>query len=384
MRSVDSLELKRREQDSPMRLSHTLPCCCLTVVFAIVACSGSNLPPGQDAGGEANVSKDGAVKGDGATVKDAHTDGRQAGDARSCEQCDSGPDGSSADAESGPTCSSTPPTGYFGDASVTAPGGATCASATGVAIDSYAAHIDLLANTAGGSHDVDAPCAGGDAGAGGAEVFYAFGIDHRTFVYADTFGASWDTVLFLLDATCTPITSSTMQGDALCNDDACGSKQSQVVAVLEPGNYVLGLAGQGAAQGAATIHFEYALAGSGTLSALPQGTSTQSGTTSGTSDITDINSSCLAAGPENSYWWATCPSAPCGSLVASTCGGATWETDLEVEIPQSVPYSCSRDSCSLQTTVHATIPAGPGLRVLVVDGETATDKGAYTMQVQRP
>ena len=73
-----------------------------------------------------------------------------------------------------------------------------------------------------------------------------------------------------------------------------------------------------------------------------------------------------------------------GNLAASTCGGATWETVLELEIPQSNPYACSLDACDLQTTINASIPAGAGLRVLSVDGEGGGDEGSYTLTAARP
>ena len=148
----------------------------------------------------------------------------------------------------------------------------------------------------------------------------------------------------------------------------------------------LGLSGRGAAAGAATIHFQWALAGSGSTSQLAAGSSMPTGTTSGTSGgIQGLSPLCLAAGPENSYWWSSCPGDPGGSLSASTCGGATWETVLDLQLPSAAaPYTCSVDSCSLQASLNAMIPAGAGLRVLSVDGQGGTDKGAYTLTVSRP
>jgi hypothetical protein len=260
------------------------------------------------------------------------------------------------------------------------PGSDKCATATDIPLSST--HVDLPASTAGAMHDIDAPC----APAGGADVFYQFSVSKPVLVYADTFGANFNTVLFLLTSACVPIAQSTTGGDAVCNDDGCGSQQSQVVALLNPGNYRLGLSGVGAAEGAATIHFEYAIAASGTESPLPQGTTVQSGTTTGSSgNIDDMSPSCIAAGPENGYWWTSCPSDPGGELNASTCGSAqTWETVLETEIPESAPYACTLDTCFPDTTISATVPMGAGLRVLLVDGQAGTDQGAYSMNVTRP
>jgi hypothetical protein len=255
-----------------------------------------------------------------------------------------------------------------------------CADATVIPLGATPS-IDIKATTLGAQHDVDAPCESG----GGADVFYQFDVSKRVFVYADTFGASWDTVLYLLSNECAPLAAPTTTGDAVCNGGACGTSQSRIVALLDAGRYRLGLSGRGAAAGAATIHFQWAPAGSGSAAQLPAGSSSQIGATTGASgSIQGLSPQCLAAGPENSYWWSSCPSDPGGSLSASTCGAATWETVLELQLPASAPYTCSLDSCNLQASLSSSIPPGAGLRVLSVDGQGGTDKGAYTLTVSRP
>jgi hypothetical protein len=255
-----------------------------------------------------------------------------------------------------------------------------CSKATVIALGATST-VDIQATTLGANHDVDAPCESGAA----PDVFYEFDVSKRVFVYADTFGASWNTVLYLLSDDCTPLAAPTTTGDAVCSGSACGTSQSQIVALLEAGKYRLGLTGHAGAAGAATIHFQFALAGSGSAAPLPPGSSTQAGTTlGGGGNIQGISTQCLAAGPENSYWWTSCPSDPGGAFSASTCGGATWETVLALELPASTPYTCSLDSCSLQASLSSTIPAGAGLRVLAVDGQGGTDKGSYSMTVSRP
>lgn len=257
-----------------------------------------------------------------------------------------------------------------------------CTKAKVIALAAATPSIDIAATTLGAQHNVDAPCESG----GGPDVFYELTFSHRIFVYADTFGASWDTVLYLLKDDCTPLAAPTTGGDSVCNAGACGTSQSQIVALLEPGHYRLGLSGHNGAAGAATIHFQWALAGAGNIAPLPAGSSVQSGSTlSASGSIQNITNDCLALGPENSYWWCSCPSDLGGTLSASTCGGASWETALELELPASAPYACSLDvGCGLQTSLSSAIPAGAGLRVLSVDGQNATDKGSYTMTVSRP
>jgi hypothetical protein len=262
------------------------------------------------------------------------------------------------------------------------PGNDHCSSAPLIPLSAQNRRLDLKATTSAATHDIDAPCAPDQ----GPDVFYKFAISKRVFVYADTFGATWNTVLFLLSDSCEPISASTTTGDAVCSDDACGAQGSRVVALLEPGTYRLGLGGRAGAKGDATIHFEWALAGSGTVSQLPQGSSVQTGTTVGVGgSIEGLSTDCLAAGAENSYWWARCPSDPGGTLTASTCdGGTTWESVVEVQIPKSVSYQCNLDGCGLQSSLTANVPAGAGLGVLSLDGQGGSDHGAYSMTVSRP
>ena len=261
------------------------------------------------------------------------------------------------------------------------PGNDSCAGAPAVPLSAQNRRLDLKATTNGAKHDIDAPC-GADQG---PDVFYKFAVSKRVFVYADTFGASWNTVLFLLSDTCVPLAVPTMTGDSVCSDDACGTQQSRLVARLEPGSYRLGLGGRGGAQGDATIHFEWTLAGSGTATELPQGESVQTGVTAaGGGNITTLSQDCVSAASENSYWWARCPSDPGGTLTASTCGGTTWESIVELQIPKSVPYQCNIDGCGLQASLTAEVPPGAGLGVLSIDGQGGSDHGAYSMTVSRP
>ena len=270
-----------------------------------------------------------------------------------------------------------------GDATVVGTGNDLCTDATPIPLSGVNPRVDLIASTRGATHDVDVTCSSDQ----GPDIFYSFAVSKRVFVYADTFGASWNTVLFLTNDACEPIATTT-PGDAVCSDDSCGSQQSRVVALLEPGAYRLGLSGRAGAQGDATIHFEWALAGSGTIAQLPSTNSVQVGVTAGSGgNIDGLSGACVAAAAENSYWWARCPSDPARIINASTCGGGTtWESVLEAQIPKLAPnkssaYQCNVDGCGLQANLAMGIPAGAGLGVLSVDGQSGDDVGPYTMTV---
>ena len=318
----------------------------------------------------------GSVKGAGRTAAPdaSELDPEAASDAG---DSDGGEEASTITTDGGPI----PDSG--GEPIVVGTGSDHCVTATPIALNGKNPRVDLMATTVGATHDIDAPCSSEQT----PDTFYKFAVSKRAFVYADTFGASWDTVLFLLSDTCVPITT-TMAGGAACNTGSCGTRQSRIVALLEPGSYRLGLTGRNGAQGAATVHFEWALAGSGAVAQLPSVNSVQVGATRGSEgNIDGLSQECLAAGSENSYWWATCPTDPARTITASTCnGGTTWESVIEAQIPKLAPalssaYRCNLNGCGLQGSLTTGIPAGAGLGVLSIDGQAGNDVGDYAMTV---
>jgi hypothetical protein len=245
-----------------------------------------------------------------------------------------------------------------------------CASA--IAISLATMHTSVAATTLGATADLAAPC----GTAGTPDVFFKFTLTRRELVYADTFGASANTALFFASSCTTARTASTTTGDAVCSAGACGTGQSQVTALLDPGTHYLVLAGQGTA----TIRFQHAEVGTGTVEPLAQGASTPSGTTSGFGGLY----ACDGGGAENTYWWRTCPSSAGGIFQGSTCTGTSFDTILSFQIPGSETVMCDDDTCSFQSTVGANIPAGAGLYVMSVDGFSQAKNGSYTLTATRP
>jgi hypothetical protein len=258
-----------------------------------------------------------------------------------------------------------------GDASSVSATNDRCVNAIPISIAATRATLD--ATMIGATADLAAPC----GTAGTPDVFYKFTLTRRELVYADTFGASSDTALYFASSCTTARTMSTTPGDAVCSSGACGTGQSQVIALLDPGTHYLVLA----SSGAATIHFQHAEVGTGTVEYLAQGVSAPTGTTSGFGDLYE----CLAPGPENAYWWATCPGDPGGTFLASTCTGTQFDTILTLQMPGTGQDPlCSDDVCSFQSSMSASIPAGAGLLVIDVDGNSAAEHGNYTLSVSRP
>jgi hypothetical protein len=248
-----------------------------------------------------------------------------------------------------------------------------CANATTISLANM--HAQLTANPVAGHAELTAPC----GTAGQPDVFFKFELSRRELVYADTFGASGNTTLYFASSCSTARTAPTTAGDAVCSTAACGTGQSQVVALLDPGTHYLVMSGQAAAD----IHFQHVEVGNGTVAGLAQGTNTVTGTTSASGFGTLY--ACDGGGAENSYWWRTCPNDAGGTFQGSTCGsGTTFDTILSFQMPGSEAVMCDDDTCSFQSTVSTTIPAGAGLFVISVDGFSSAKHGDYTLSATRP
>jgi len=215
-----------------------------------------------------------------------------------------------------------------------------------------------------------------NSGCGGADVYYRFTLTRREVVYVDTFGTGFDTELAFAPASGTGVIAGT------CTDDSCGTTQSQLSRVLDAGSYYLVVSGFGSNSGAFTLHFQHLPVGSGAvtgITSLAAGTQTFPGTTTGTGVITE--SCTTAAGPETTYWFATCPAFAATQFNATTCGAATWDTVLEQRSAARAANVCNDDACGVQSTITGTIPSGAGLHTLYVDGYGAASAGAYTLSL---
>ena len=261
-----------------------------------------------------------------------------------------------------------------------APSNDTCAGAQSL---SLAASTQTLALTnTGASTELTPPC-----GFGGADVWYRFTLSQRELVYADTVGTSFDTILYFASSCGAALSGSPVAGTSLCNDDmgsaGCsgGGLQSQVVGLFDPGTYYLVFAGYGSATGAAQIRFQHLAVGNGTLTAIGAGTTTYAGATSGAGAL---SAPCTTGtGPENTYWWKSCPDTAAGAVSATTCSRATWDTVLYFRNGDGVGDVCNDDACALQSTATSSVSAGAGLHALILDGYSG-QSGSYSLQVTRP
>ena len=256
----------------------------------------------------------------------------------------------------------------------TAPLPGTCASPIEIP---YVPHIDLTASTTGAEHILDFPCA-----ANGADTVFKIRSDGTELVYADTFGTPWNTTLFFSE-TCDAPNPPEGDGMATCDDDACGTTQSQAFATLQYGFHYLIVSGVNGESGTFNLHYEHAPLGNGVPVNLPAGTSTLQGTTAGF----DSTRTCDMAGPKNSYWWTTCPTDLGGPFHASTCQGSDWDSALILQVPRvdDGPVCADDDpSCGVQATLDGIIPPGAGMAILTVTGNLPRLFGDYTVTYTRP
>ncbi len=276
----------------------------------------------------------------------------------------------------------------MGACSSVAPSNDTRAGATPINLST--ASVDIAANTAAATHDLDTPCVGSAVNAG-RDVFYRFTLTRRELVFADTVGSTFDTVLFFADSSGVRLTSS-VSGDQVCNDDIStecmgGGLNSRVFTLLAPGDYYLVLSGYGTAAGAATIHFEHVAAGGGAVATLAQGMSTLTGVTSATAASGLTSATCGGAASENAYWWVTCPATgTSAALTADTCGTATFDSVLYLNTGSG--FTACNDNgagtCAPQSQLSASYSLATRLHALYVDGFTASSAGSYTLRVNRP
>ena len=112
---------------------------------------------------------------------------------------------------------------------------------------------NITVNTSMARNDTSGSC----GCTSGNDVFYRFTLTQPEIIFADTFGATWDTSLFLQSSTGTNVTAAT--GFTTCSDDTTecsqAGRQSVIFAKLDAGTYFISVGGCG--QGAFTLRFQH-------------------------------------------------------------------------------------------------------------------------------
>ncbi|NOT02186.1 MAG: hypothetical protein HOP29_16375 [Phycisphaerales bacterium] len=97
-----------------------------------------------------------------------------------------------------------------------------------------------LGSTIGATRDAPTDCSGA---ADGADVWYEFQAPFSGTLTVDTCaGADFDTVVTVHEGSCHP-----PPGELVCNDNSCGNRSRAVLTVVDGGNYLISVAGNGCA-----------------------------------------------------------------------------------------------------------------------------------------
>jgi hypothetical protein len=229
---------------------------------------------------------------------------------------------------------------------------------------------------------------------GGRELFYRVTITAPEVYYVDTFGSDFDTSVRVfagkacdaLDATSNPTT---------CDDDACGSDQSQFAFALPTGTSCIVVdQAAGATSGDLMLHVTRSRR---TGTPLGNGAQTLSGDTCTSTNSGNPNIPCNDAdndAKDHAWYFTSCPGVN-RRLDASTCVDVTmvhFDTVLYVHKSGTVADLVCRDdtsSCmarpdrddgqpdgSVLTDINTT---GPGLFWLVLDGYSTDACGGYRL-----
>jgi hypothetical protein len=149
-------------------------------------------------------------------------------------------------------------------------------------------------------------------GSGPAE-YYTFTVSRLSALYVDTFGSSFDTVVGLLADGCSAPARS-------CAEDACGTPQTQLLEIVQPGTYRLLVAGRNAwDSGPYAVHLELVPIPSLPVGEIPHGPFDLTGAMTG---YTGGRLGDCGRGPFVWYWYLSCPGES-GYFTASTCNAET-------------------------------------------------------------
>jgi hypothetical protein len=205
-----------------------------------------------------------------------------------------------------------------------------------------------------------------------SSAFFGLQLDAPEIVYLSTHGSSLDTSLVLYDAGCANVVTS--------NDGSCGAAQASLLQPLAAGSYVVELR----AATAGTVSLKLERSGGCADATRITGAGSYSGNTSG--GVNNHGYNCArdaGGGPDQTYYFATCPGAR--GIQLYTCGSG-FDTTLEVRRGACngpiVRSGCNDDGCSTGRGSNIlTDLAGDELWFVIVDGYETGSAGAYTLNV---
>ncbi|MEZ4389578.1 MAG: hypothetical protein R3A48_00670 [Polyangiales bacterium] len=274
------------------------------------------------------------------------------------------------------------------------PANDTCGTAQVINL-AGATPVTVRASTRYARQQINAPCTKGS----GPDVWFRFTLTQREIVYADTLGATWDTVLHFATDCTTPLRITSETSEVACNDDVSsrcelGGTASQIYAVLDPGTYYIVLSAYSTEVGDVTLNVQHVPVGAGSVNEYPVGffeglnflfgNLGQSSATQGT---------CGGVGPETSFWFATCPGDAPGRFVANTCSSVNqgFNTVLYLRSGNGAPEVCNNDApadCPNNpqgSSLDTTVSGAPGVHVLTLDSfDTSGTTGSFELRSAYP
>ncbi len=223
------------------------------------------------------------------------------------------------------------------------------------------------------NHDMTGNCGASNTA---PDVFYRFTIAQRSIVYAHAFGSAYDIVLFFSSGC-----GANQPGGFACNDDGCGTLQSQLYQVMDPGTYYLVVSGFAGSRGPYTIEMQ-TLPASAFVSQIPEGLSFLAGNTAGWPNLHSPTCG-FSNAPDHTYFTTSCWYSPGGFYYAWGCGGTAYDSEFQFRQGNSGITSCNDDWCGLQSYIDGFRAGGAGINAFYVDGYS-NGQGFYTAQVWLP
>ncbi len=209
------------------------------------------------------------------------------------------------------------------------------------------------------------------ASAAGPDVFFQITLAASEVIYLETFGSSADSVLAIRTGAC-----ASNGSEQACVDNSCSTLQSHGAWSLSAGTHCIVVDQVGSSGGtAAKLRVTRGNRAGDPLNGT-------GGTVSGNTCLDDnSNLGCDSSDGEpakdHHYFVAVCPGTR--TLQLSTCGGASWDTVLEVRRNSGTSIECRDDQCGTnnrQTSLSQSV-TGPALYWAIIDGYDAC--GSYTM-----
>lgn len=233
----------------------------------------------------------------------------------------------------------------------------------------------LLAND-----DVSGAC----GGAGGRDLFYEVALAAPQVYMFDTFGASFDTVIRVYPKACGLVGAGA--GTATCIDDACSGTKSQVAVSLPAGKSCIVIDQKSEAELTGSVALRVVKGGRDARPLAPGAQVTTGDTCGSTNTIDPLNQNCDEPGEDgkdHAYFFTTCPGQTL-KLDADMCPEPDWDAVLHVRRHvDNAQVGCNDDACGngprITNVSLTTAGAIGGLYYLFVDGWTANDCGAYSL-----